>query len=201
MLDTVAISPDNVHLYTYIYICIGTAQFSLQTIVSILLLTYWDDPREDHVIKDTLGHEIDYNVLLVIHTILAAIALLSFSSLCIFHAYLQASGMGTYDWILSKRTPANPAANRPATSNAGRPLSVIRSNSSISSRSSPSPAAALGGGGGGGVAARGNGEENAGHVSVSIPPSSGSKDNNKTSDGPAAAVVVAVQEPTRGEEE
>lgn len=57
-------------------------------------------------------------IFMVAHTVAAGVALLSFGSLCTFHFYLQILGMGTYDWILSKRstTPTNPAPSNRAAS-------------------------------------------------------------------------------------
>jgi len=46
-------------------------------------------------------------VLTIVHVIAGTLALLSFGSLCCFHLYLQALGMGTYDWILANNPPVN----------------------------------------------------------------------------------------------
>ena len=50
-----------------------------------------------------------------VHTVAAGMALLSFGSLCVFHGYLQAIGLGTYDWILSKRQPTSSNNNSGST--------------------------------------------------------------------------------------
>ena len=85
----------------------GTVQFALQTAMSVLWLTYWlngDNKGSAFVaraIERTLGgREASFKVFMVVHTVVAGIAFLSFSSLCVFHAYLQSLGLGTYDWIL-----------------------------------------------------------------------------------------------------
>jgi hypothetical protein len=52
-------------------------------------------------------------IIMIIHTVLAGSAFLAFSSLCFFHMYLQSIGKGTYDWVLTKRSPPQPRAAQP----------------------------------------------------------------------------------------
>lgn len=59
------------------------------------------------MVQRTLGRAVTYQAILIIHTVMSGIALLSFASLCVFHGYLLTRGLGTYDWILRQRVPSS----------------------------------------------------------------------------------------------
>ncbi|GAB5029984.1 zinc finger domain protein [Nannochloropsis oceanica] len=112
------------YLFFFLLALAGTLQFGLQTLTSLLLLTLWFKPASSstmtasaeevsHAISRTVGKRLTFKAFMIVHTVAAALAFVSFASLCIFHGYLQSKGLGTYDWILRQRV-IPPATTRPS---------------------------------------------------------------------------------------
>ena len=81
----------------------GTLQFLYQTLFGLayLIPMFWK--ANDDIINNLEGEKYTHFVVLVVFVIVSFTTMISFSTLCIFHLYLQYLGMGTYDWILSQR--------------------------------------------------------------------------------------------------
>lgn len=136
-------------------------------------------------------HTTRKQAFMVVHAVCAAVALLSFASLCVFHTYLQGVGLGTYDWILSKRTPttATVAVPRPSTTTAPPPAAPS---------AAPPSAIGVGANGGGGPGKGGGGGQQQGpHVAVAIPPATSTPAPGAgaaTGEAPSHSIEMAVKQ-------
>jgi len=119
---------------------------------------------------------------MILHTVAAGLAFLSFASLCVFHGYLQSKGLGTYDWILRQRiTP--PATAQPAAAAAAAAVASVGTGNTAATRPI----------GGGGNSSNSNGNSNSSSSSsgVSSQPAAALPPPSTAAAGAAAAGVAA----------